>query len=336
MGWLISFAALLAVKMVYAAPFAFVTNLQADLVSIFDLATHAVIGYVDNAGFIISHPIDVRHSPDGTKAYLVADFSNAVFVIDTQTNAIVKQVDSSAFPFNAPTTVQFSPDGTKAYVSNENGNNISIIDTSTDTIIGYVHDNGYAFKLPVDIAFSPNGILAYVTNYNGNTISVIDVASNTATGYINTGSFYLLTPSYVSFVDDTKAYVCFLNSNQVGIIDVAHGVMTGYVNPGPFSFVLPHRIMNISDSGRAIITNIGSNQVIICAIDTDTVLGAAGPLNNPRQMAISPDHSTVFIANKDGNSVSILNLATNTIEGIIDAAHYPFHVPIAISIAPNS
>src|SRR5689334_732558 len=111
-GWLVVFS-LALFRMLQAFPFAYVANYNSASVSIIDLATHSTVGYVNTSGFTIANPLDVRHSPDGKKAYLVADISNAVFVIDTMTNAIVREVDSRAFPFNAPAFVHFSPDGTK-------------------------------------------------------------------------------------------------------------------------------------------------------------------------------------------------------------------------------
>ncbi len=317
-----------------ASPFAYVTNYGADSISVVDLATNAAIGYIDNGGFDITNPVDVRHSPDGTKAYLLADYNNEMFVIDTSMNAIVSQVDSSTFNFNAPNVVRFTLDGTKAYVTNEGGNNVSIIDVATDTITGYVNDPDGTFNLPIHIAFSSDGTQAYVANYNGASVSVIDIASDTVIGIIDNGSFVLDQPTYISFIDDTKAYVTSLNSAQVGIIDVASATLTGFVDPGTNSFVLPFTALSTPDSTQEVLIDPGVPQILTWTPSTDTATNVVNGFTFPLYFAISADSSTAYVNDLGSNNVFIVDLSAYTITGSFDGSVFPFTTPFAISLSP--
>jgi YVTN family beta-propeller protein len=325
---------IVSMQMASASPFAYVTNYGADNVSVVDLATNAAIGYIDNGGFDITNPVDVRHSPDGTKAYLLADFNNAMFVIDTSLNMIVSQVDSSVFNFNAPNIVRFTPDGTKAYVTNEGGDNISIIDVATDTITGYVTDFNGSCDLPIDIAFSPDGTQAFVANYNGDSIGIIDVASDTIVAMVDTAAFPLDQPTYLNFISSTKAYVTSLNSSQVGIIDVVNQAMRGYVAPGSNSFSLPFSVLATSDGVQEVTMDPGVPQALAWPPATDTVTNVVNGLNSPRYFFISADNSEAFVTDLGTNNVYIVDLSSYTITGFFDGSVFPFNTPLAISISP--
>lgn len=331
---LFPFLMIIAFHMAHASPFVYVTNYGADNVSVVDVATSKTIGYIDNGGFNITHPIDVRHSPDGTKAYLLADVNNAMFVIDTSRNMVVKQVDSSVFHFNAPNTVRFTPDGTKAYVTNQGGDNISIIDVATDTITGYVNDFNGSCDLPIDVAFSPDGTKAYVVNYNGNSIGVINVASNAITTMVNTSAFPLNQPTYCSFINGTEAYVTSLNSAQVGIIDVVSHAMRGYVTTGSNAFRLPFSVVGTSDGAQELAIDPGVSQALAWPPATNSVAHVVNGLNSPRYCVIAADNDKAYITDVGTNSVHIVDISDYVVTGFFDSSAFPFNVPLAISISP--
>ena len=65
---------------------AYVTNQNANTVSVIDTATNAVVGSAIPVG---SGPVAIAITPDGTKAYVVNFNADTVSVIDTATNAVV-------------------------------------------------------------------------------------------------------------------------------------------------------------------------------------------------------------------------------------------------------
>jgi YVTN family beta-propeller protein len=333
---LFSFLLIIFFQMAHASPFLYVCNYGADNVALIDLGVDAVIGLVDNAGFDITNPVDVRHNIQGTKAYLLADFNDVMFVIDTSLNMIVSQVDSSVFPFSAPNFVRFTYDGTKAYVTNESGNNVTIIDAVTDTIVGYVNDPDGTFDLPIAIAFSPDGTQAYIANYNGDSISVVDTASDTVVSTIDTSAFPIVQPTYISFVNNTTAYVTSLNSAQVGIIDVVNQVITGYVDSGPSDFILPFTVRGTSDGVKAVVVDVGVSQALAWPASTNIVNNVVMGLSSPRFFVFSPDETTMYVSDIGTNSVYIIDLPSNSITGMIDDSLFPFDLPFALSYSQQS
>ena len=65
---------------------AYVTNQNANTVSVIDTATNAVVGPAIPVGSV---PVAIAITPDGTKAYVTNTNANTVSVIDTATNAVV-------------------------------------------------------------------------------------------------------------------------------------------------------------------------------------------------------------------------------------------------------
>ena len=113
---------------------AYVTNANADTVSVINTATNAVVGSPITVGDV---PFGIAITPDGTKAYVTNQFDDTVSVINTATNAVV----GSPIPVGAePSGVAISPDGAFAYVTNNNeerktlDDTVSVIDTATNAV----------------------------------------------------------------------------------------------------------------------------------------------------------------------------------------------------------
>ena len=82
---------------------AYVTNANANTVSVIDTATNAVVGSAIPVGSV---PNAIAITPDGTKAYVTNANVNTVSVINTATNAVV----GSAIPVGgAPRGIAICP-----------------------------------------------------------------------------------------------------------------------------------------------------------------------------------------------------------------------------------
>jgi YVTN family beta-propeller protein len=112
-------------------------------------------------------------SPDGSRAYVANNASNAVAVIDTKRNAIINTINVGA----GPQAVAVSPDGKLVYVTNLEANSVSVIDTLSSLVVKTIPVGVRPFAL----SFSNDGAGVYVADagdVNGSeSISVIDVAS---------------------------------------------------------------------------------------------------------------------------------------------------------------
>jgi YVTN family beta-propeller protein len=329
----LSTLALATSTMLSASPFAYVTNYDAQTVGIFDLATNAMTGYVSNPNnYNLSNPDFVLFTPDGTKAYLLADSANAVYVINVSTNTITSQIASS---FDLPYTLAFTPDGTKAYVTNLLGNYVSIIDVATDTVTGFVDAGGFPFNFPTAVVFSPDGSTAYVNNFNGNVVSMIDVATDTVRGYVCTICTNFDNPFLAAFASNTLAYVSAQSSSAVYGIDVANSILSGQINVGSFPFSYPGDIAITSDGATALISNEGTGLISVVDVSTNTTTGyVTGASFFARFLAISPDNSTAYAASFNTNAVYIIDISTATVTGTVNTSVFPLDFPYSIAIQP--
>ncbi len=114
------------INIVGATPFAYITNLDSNNVSVIDTATKAV-ATVDIE--TISYGLAV--TPDETKVYGAAEGINKISIINTSTNTVTTTLDVGI----QPEGVAVTPDGSKVYVANSLSNTLSIIDTDTNDVI---------------------------------------------------------------------------------------------------------------------------------------------------------------------------------------------------------
>ncbi len=296
----------------------YVTNFNDNSVSIIDIATNTVTGFVTDTDSTFNHPQAIAITPNGNIAYVCNLTGNSVSIIDILTNSVIGIVTDNDNTFVNPQAITITPNGNIAYVCNVTGNSVSIIDTNPNsgtynTVIGIVTDNGSTFSGPYAIAITPDGNTAYVCNYNNSSVSIIDITTNTVTNTLAVGGNPLAIA--ITF-DGTTAYVCNYNDNTVSIIDLATNTVIGTLDDpsgtiqNPSAVVLsPYGvagyIINHNNPGSISIFNITSNSV------TDLIINNS--LQNPQNMAFTPDGSMGYICNGNNNLVSVMYRQTPTI-----------------------
>lgn len=322
----------------------YITNQNGDSVSILDLTTNTITGYVNNGSFSIVHPVDVVITPDGTKAYVVSDTLNEVTVIDVATNTIVRKVNDTLFPFNAPVLAHIAlPNNVFCYVTNEGGNSVSVIDIATDTVIQYLDNIGFPFALPVGIEVSLDGSIGLVVNFNGSygqEVSIFSPAFQTVIGYVNPNGFLFGSPTYILVINDVKAYVSNAATNQVSIIDLTTFPLPqviGFVDDTLFPFSRPGNLVVSNDQKTAYVMNdVPPFHISIVDVASDAVIGnIAGVFDDPIGFAITDDGKTAYVANAGNNTVGIIDLTTNTQTGLVNPSIFPFSTPYAIALVPS-
>jgi YVTN family beta-propeller protein len=165
-----------------------------DGLSVIDAATNKAIDTLP----LLSQPLGVAVSPDGSKVYVSAFsclgdclysvsafsclgdclFSTGVSVIDAATNKVITTIAPVG---HNPNGVAVTPDGSKVYVTAPN--TVSVITTATnrETATILVGHN------PKGVAVTPDGRKVYVANELSNNVSVIDAATNKLTATIPVG-----------------------------------------------------------------------------------------------------------------------------------------------------
>lgn len=308
-------------------------------VSIVDLSTNTVVGYVDSNGFNLTHPIDIHFDDDGSRAFVVCDTANAVFIIDVSLGKVVGMINDIANPFDAPVIMEVSFSANKGYVANEAGStgnrgSISVIDLLTDLVIGKVDDTLGPFNLPIGVGASDDGTKLLIANLGGHNVSAVDVMTDRVTGYVNDTVHPFVQPLFPAWSGSSKAYVSDLNNGLGGFVNViVNNVVTGTVSTTGFPpFASPVNIVEGPD-GTMYITDIVNNNVYEVDPTTDAVTHVlTGTFSYPLGISILSDNSTAYVANSVGNNISIVNLTTRMQTGIVNATSFPFFTPYQMQI----
>jgi len=219
-----------------------------------------------------------------------------------------------------------------AYVANGGDNTISVIDTATNTVTATVNVGDH----PQGVAVSLDGSKVYVTNYCD--ISVIDTTTDTVTATIpvkqNPTIGVAVTP------DGAKVYVtsgyrtidgditrCLFQvtdtaTNTVTSIGQFSGLFTGVtVSPDGKNVYLARDVQTglrpSKGEGYVSVIDTASNEF------TASVKVGRYPI-----VAVTPDGTKVYVANRGSNNVSVIDTATNTVTATIDVGQSPCGVVI--------
>lgn len=293
-----------------AAPFVYMTNTDADTVTVIDAATNTVTATLSG----MSYPLGVAATPDGKFVYVANENpSNTVSVIETATNTI-----TATIPFPAGSGevgLAVTPDGKFVYVANNFSNTVSVIATATNTVTTTVAvGNG-----PVAVAVTPDGKFVYVTgssrgSTSPSTVSVIATATNTVVATVMVAS----SAGGVAVTPDGKfVYVTFLNS--VSVIETATNTVTATVAVG----LDAGQVAITPDGKSAYVANRGSSNVSVIDTATNTVkatVAVAGPGSvnaGPFGVAVTPDGKFVYVGNGIADNVSVIDTATNTVTATV-------------------
>lgn len=259
------------------------------------------------------------------------------YFLATNPNTVIGIVtDENPATFNTPYNLAISPNGQTIYVSNFGNNTVSIIDVATNTVTGIVSDPDSTFHGVYGVVFNPNGQTAYVMNSDSPySISIINTATNTVTGTIDTTAAPLVEPFYMAITaDGTTGYVANADSANVTVVDLTTNVATQNITlPGPDNYVTN---IIIAPNGTTAYASTYYTGVYILDITNNTVSGsvASGTFNYPYAMAITADGSTLYVSNFYGNTVSVVDTATNTQTAIVtDFNPATFNEPYGMALS---
>jgi YVTN family beta-propeller protein len=264
----------------------------------------------------------VAFTPDGTKAYVVAQGGGAMHVIDataspqTSTNVTIPG-SSNLFG------VAVSPDGSKAYALDDtNPGAVWVVDVATDTVNPTPITVGNS---PHGLAFSPDGTTAYVTNFQDGTVSVIDVATDAVSSTITLPVPAMSTPSFPWGVavspDGSKVYATDSVLNQVWVIDAATNTVDA-TTPTIAVGNQPTSVAFSPDSTTAYVTNFDSyagNTVSAIDVGSNSVaatITVGSPGSGPVAVAFSPGGSKAYVTLQGNATVAEIDVATQAVTAV--------------------
>ena len=163
---------------------------------------------------------------------------------------------------------------------------------------------------------------AYIPDQRSSTVSVIDTGTNTVSTVTAGAGTYgaAVTP------DGNTAYIANNSANTVSAIDTRTNsvVATISVGTGPGAVAVTPDGTKVYVSGNHLsVINTATNVVI-------ATLAIA-----PAGIAITPDGKKAYVTNNSANTVSVIDVATNTIK---TGTGYPISVgiiPIGIAVSPD-
>ena len=185
---------------------------------------------------------------------------------------------------------------------------------------------------PDAIAVTPNGDLALVANYSSNTVTPIDLTTGKVLSAINAGE----GPAGIAVTPNGKtAYVTDAGTSPIGTTITPINLTTRHPLPPITVGAGPQGIAISPDGQTAWVTLAGAvvsgqagaigSTIVAVNLATSHVGTAITVGNAPLAVAVSPDGSTVWVANSYSGSVTPISTASNTAG-----------TPIAVTGAPDS
>src|SRR5262245_40390526 len=275
-------------------------------------------------------------SPDGKLfAFTNTGYTrHALHIIDLAT-----EKEIATFPLEqAWSGLAFAPDGKRIFVSGGPGNALNDIqyfdrwdkEGWTAARAGVSLHGAVKDKTAVSsITISPDGKLLYALNNSDDQLYVIETHGGRAVSKLKVGDH----PMASQLSKDGKTlYVANLGEASVAIVDLSNPSqpsVSGTLGTDPH----PNDLVLTAD-GRLFVSCGNTNNVIAFDLKTrqrleviNTALGPKAPAGStPNSLALAPDGKTLYVANADNNSVSVIEIAErgkSRMLGFLPTGWYP-------------
>ena len=168
---------------------------------------------------------------------------------------------------------------------------------------------------------------AYVAT-SGNRIYVIDTATNTVSTTIQ--PFYEATVQSLGITSDGRyVYATANNGVVIAIINTLNNIVS-IITSGNGTCQCTLDGIAITPDGKYAYTlaNDVPNNVIVTEIATNTQIAPIPVGSNPVDIAITPDGKYAYVINKDSNTISVIDTATNIVSSTIENISSPTYIII--------
>ncbi|MDH5186392.1 MAG: T9SS type A sorting domain-containing protein [candidate division WOR-3 bacterium] len=297
-----------------------------DSVTIIDGVTNQVITTV-KAG---SHPCALAYNLSNNKVYCANWLSNNVTVINGATN----QIDTTIPVDDWPSILLWNPKDNKVYCANCGSFNISVIDGSTNQVDTTISTRFWPLALalnttdnriycgieavnevmvidgfnqqviarirvgemPFDVIWNSISNKVYSANQISNDVTIIDGATNQVIKNIRVGG----SPNILVYNSTNNKVYC-VGSDGLCVIDgVGNSIIT--VVPGISSDALIYNLIN----NKIYSADYWSNDVTVIDGTGDTIIMTLGVGNGPIAFTWNPVQNRIYVANKNGSSISVI------------------------------
>ena len=274
-------------------------------------------------------PLNIAVSPNGRFAVVANDgFARpSLSVVDISSWSVVSTFALDAAWYG----LAFNPDGSKVYLGGAAQNNVQEFALASDGTLSRAR----TFALPAatgdtfagGLAVSPDGRTLYATRVFATSLSSIDVVSGAVTNTIT-----LPAEPYTAAVspDGKLVYVSIWGGTTVEVYRADTLLQVNEITVGPHP-----NAMIFSSDGKRLFVACASNATV-WSIDTMSFsaleqiavgLSPAAPATStPNSLGLSPDGTTLLVANADLNAVADIDVSNPThafVNGFIPTGWYP-------------
>ncbi|MCC6428566.1 MAG: hypothetical protein IT435_17325 [Phycisphaerales bacterium] len=254
----------------------------------------------------------VAVTADALKTVVVSQQSQTASIVNSYTGAVSAWVNVD----RRPGEVKITPDGTKACVASRDGTAFSIITLATGAKV----DVGIGTRAD-QIQISPDSQFAYVAVVTGGD-GVYRVNLNTGAvqgAKLATGDMGGISYSFSQFSgtalspDGSTLVTCNSFTNNISIIDTATWTVAATLATGAGTF--PVVASFNADGTKCYVTKRDTDSVVTVNIaGAGSTLGPSVTVGDfPFTTVATPSGSKLYVMNWSPNTVSVVNLATNTV-----------------------
>jgi len=282
----------------------YVSNHWSQSISVIDLSAERVINTIETG----SGPSAMAIDPEGSFLYVNNSFDGTMSIFDLSNTEEIRRIPTGNFPIG----LEISPDGSRVYVSHRRSitvpfrtppiTEVAIIDTDTKRVID--RKSIHSAHIMENITFTPSGDMALFT---------------------------LIRPK--NLIPSTQIEKGWMITEGIGIIETGpNGKVAQLLLDEPQRyFADPYDVVVSPDGKRAYVSHAGVDYISVLDVDalrrimtenTDETLTMyanhlgksaefiidripTGP--NPKGLAMSPDGSSVYIAERYADRVAVLD-----------------------------
>ncbi len=277
----------------------------------------------------------VAVAPGGAALAAANPDSDSITLVDPSTLAVRAEVPVG----DDPRTLSFTPDGARLFVANAAGRTVSVIDPARAEVVA-----------EVGVGALPYGVVAgsqraYVSVTAPPRVVVIDLAALTIMAEVPVGDF----PAGLALeAGERRLFATHLYTGAVSVVDTASLAVT--VIPAPTAEAnLSQSVALTPDGSRAFLPQTYSfadrldltydNAVRPMVGVLDAAAGAFAapldlaaldaPVNLPFAAALSPDGTTLYLANAGSDDVSVIDLAAGQVTARLATGRNPRGLALA-------
>jgi PQQ-dependent catabolism-associated beta-propeller protein len=264
-------------------------------------------------------PRDMKFRDSRRLLYVACGDDDVIDVIDVATLSVVDHIPTGP----SPEMFALSRDERTLYVSNEEGSSVQEISIADKTIVREIPTGAE----PEGIAVSADGKTIYVTSEVTDMVHVIDAVAGVVTDNIVVGT---RPRRFILLPNGKELWVSNELSGQVSVIDRATNRVSAnldFVPPGFRQVDVTPVGMTVTRDGSSAIVALGrANHVAFVDPISKKVKSYVLVGSRAWGVALSPDESTLYVANGLSDDLSIVDTTTRKAFRTVSVGRVPHSV----------